>query len=139
MSWVDEAIATFGQALGMDGLALDPDGGLELALESGETLRLLSLPQAEVLVACARPLGHPAGAALRRALQLADFRQNPPWPMQAALEGNALVLQMRIPERRFTADELDGAIGYMLPLQQAMPQETSGRPGGLPTLPLGWR
>lgn len=139
MSWVDEAIAAFGQSLGMDGLALDQDLRLDLALESGEVLRILWLPQTEVLVACAKPLGLHPGAALRRALQLMDYRQPSPWPLQAALEADSLVFQLRIPERAFTVSELDGAVAQLVQLQHTVLQGQHGEPADLPSFPLSWR
>lgn len=140
MSWVEEAIAAYGRSLGMEELALDQDLRLELALDSGETIRVESLPgREEVLVGCARSLPSAAGAALRRALQLSDFRQNTPWPLQAALEGDGLVLQLRIAERSFTVNELDNAIAHLLDLQQVVRQAGQAQPAKLPVFPLGWR
>ncbi|MDB5840272.1 MAG: hypothetical protein JWQ23_2224 [Herminiimonas sp.] len=116
MNWIQQTIAEFGQSLGIPGLALDPDNRLDLAIESGESISiryLPDLPLKEVLVSRSKPLAYNRPGQLRRALRLVDFRLPTGWPVQAALSEDALIFNMRIPERSFVLNTLEQAIAQL--------------------------
>jgi len=150
MSWIEQAIADFGQTLGIPRLTLDAHGRLELDLGAGKILHIRFNPQAqaadaphyssaaaappELWIAVARPMQSPtpahSAAALRSALRLTDFRQAPPWPLQAALQGESLLLAMRIPERECTVSAIDQAREQLeLLLGQALESAYGSRSG----------
>jgi type III secretion system chaperone SycN len=116
MNWIQQTVAEFGQTLGIPALALDPDNWLDLALESGELISiqyLAELAVKEVLVSRSKPLTYNRPDQLRRALRLVDFRLPSAWPVQAALSDDALIFNMRIPERSFVLTALEQAIAQL--------------------------
>jgi len=151
MSWIEQAIADFGQTLGIPRLTLDAHGRLELDLDAGKTLHIHFNPQAdeqahypggqaappELWIAVAQPMQVPTPAhnatVLRSVLRLTDFRQAPPWPLQAALQGESLLLAMRIPERECTVSAINQAREHLdLLLGQALESAYASRSGAVP-------
>ena len=122
MSWIAPTIADFGQSIGIASLALDEGGYLELALDTGGALSILQLPNAEttdMLVGLRRPLAPPAGATLRAALRLVDFRRMPQWQAQACTLDGDLSFTLRIPKHSFVASSLQEALEELFRLHDA--------------------
>lgn len=117
MDWVADTVASFGQACGIPGLALDENGCLGLAIESGRILMLRDLARSggdEVLVIMRAPMPHPHGATARTALALADFRRSPGPAPQLAVEDDDLVATLRIARNAFVHSALDEAVAALI-------------------------
>ena len=113
MDWVADTVSSFGQGMGLPGLALDETGSIILALESGNTLCVQDLNDdgnSEVLVVLAQPLPQAPAIAVRQALQLADFRASPTWPMQISVRNDNLVVTLRMPRHSFIVSALEEAV-----------------------------
>jgi type III secretion system chaperone SycN len=126
MDWIRQAIFEFGRSVGLPQLELSAGGRLKLTLGSGGQVGMVHLGELDtpVLVfyrSCA--LAYQAGAQLRHALRLTDFRHGSPWPLQAAINSGELFLALRLPERHVTTAALEEAMGTLarlhLELQQA--------------------
>jgi hypothetical protein len=116
MDWVADTIASFGEACGIPGLALD-DGCLGLAIEGGRVLivrDLAPLGGDEVLVIMRAPLPHPHGTTARAALSLADFRRSPGPAPQLAMEEGDLIATLRIARNAFVHSTLDEAVTALI-------------------------
>ena len=75
----------FGRALGLPELSLDA-GQASLELESGARLGLL-LCDRDLLVHALQPVPHPDSSLLLRALQSAEARDRPGFPLQVGSRG----------------------------------------------------
>lgn len=122
--WIAETVRAFGADLGIDNLALDDEGGIELELEGDECLGIQHLPDmpGQMLVYWGRPLHFDAGKQLERALRLVDGRRALPWPAQAAIREGMLLLTMRMPSRAFDLPALELAVNRL----EAMQAEAAG-------------
>lgn len=113
MSWIADAIAEFGQSIGIPELALSAGGRLRMSQESGGYVGMVHLAElrSPVLMVCrSSALAYQAATQLAHALQLTDFRRGRPWPLQVAVSGGQLYLALRLPERSVTRAALDQAV-----------------------------
>jgi type III secretion system chaperone SycN len=113
MDWVSHTISSFGQSVGIPDLELDNDGCALFTLEPSGALGLQDLQPTggeEVLIMLTRPLPAPPAASVRRALTMADFRNNPMWDTQLALRGSDLVVTLRMPRHSFLMSALEEAV-----------------------------
>ena len=120
MDWIQQAISDFGDSLGMEDLALDDNGSLELVLESGELIGIVHLAEAadkEMLVYAGAPLRFDPLAQMERALQLGNARYGVLPAVQTAISNNLLVLSMRLPAREFDLPALDEAVWRLIDMQ----------------------
>jgi type III secretion system chaperone SycN len=116
VSWVDDTVAAFGRTIGIPDLALDERKRVDLALQDGCLIgirHLVDRSEPELLLCRSRAVGSGASAAVRAALRLSNFRRPHSWPTQTALADGQLMLAMRIPERGFTLDALEQALGEL--------------------------
>ncbi len=130
MDWVADTLTEFGRQLGIDHLALNERGSLQLEL-SGRPLTLE--PQVrrchqEVLVSMGCTVGHQACARAQIALDLAHAESFPPVSVQLALSGQGaqtrLIATTRLPSRAFSVTTLSSAIrGLQRWLDSVMAQE----------------
>lgn len=113
MTWVDDVVAEFGKSMGLHRLQFDDKGVVSLKFERLGTVVLEKL-DGTVLVYMAREFEpHDSGIA-RRALTLCHYREQPPYPLQAALHRDQeLVFGLRIPARDFQLPTLERAVSYL--------------------------
>ena len=121
MDWIATTIDAFGQSLGMEGLSLDSDGVLAMDAEDGaelaiQDLRALGTP--ELLVVLSKAVAGPGEAAVRAAFRLADFRHANPWAVQAGLDGEELVITVRMPIGAVMLSSLEEAVELALSLHR---------------------
>lgn len=117
MDWIQQAISDFGDSLGIEGLALDDNGSLELILESGELVGIVHIADAadkEMLVYAGAPLRFDPLAQMERALQVCNARYGVPPAVQTAISNNLLVLSIRLPAREFNLPALDEAVWRLI-------------------------
>ncbi len=115
---IDDALAEYGQQLGVPGLALGAHGVAQLELQAGG---LLAVEPArggtDVLVYLGRPLGFDGMAVLRSALAAAHYSAAPLMPLQLAISGDGpealLIALVRVPGREFTAQMLGRVVDYL--------------------------
>ncbi len=117
MDWIATTIEAFGQSLGMAGLSLDEEGLLAMDTEDGaelafQDLRAQGTP--ELLVVLSKAVPGPREAAVRAAFRLADFRQSNPWAVQASLDGEELVIAVRMPIGAVMLSSLEEAVDLAL-------------------------
>jgi type III secretion system chaperone SycN len=121
MNWVDQTIAEFGRDIGIPSLALEADRRLQLQLQNESTIQIQhfpDLPIPEVVISRSEPIRFIHAFALRKALEIADFRAASSWPLQAAANDTNLILAMRIPERAFAMNVLERAMTQLAELFQ---------------------
>ncbi len=120
MDWIDDTIEEFGRTLGMDDLAFDERGLIQLDFETTGTFGLERETEA-VLVYLRRDLPHPTADNFRRALSSCHHSQNPPFEVQPALLANGhMLFAVRIPAKDFQLPMLQRALAYLdLMLQEA--------------------
>ncbi|MBC7599811.1 MAG: hypothetical protein H7238_12450 [Polaromonas sp.] len=113
MDWVSHTVSAFGESVGIPQLELDDGGYVLFTLETGGILCVHDLEPTggdDVLIMLTAPLPMPAGACVRRALRMADFRANPTWQIQAATRGTELVLTLRMPRHAFMLSVLEDGV-----------------------------
>jgi hypothetical protein len=113
MDWVSHTVSAFGESVGIPQLELDDGGYVLFTVENGGTLCVHDLQPSggdDVLIMLTAPLPMPAGACVRKALAMADFRANPTWQMQAATRGGELVLTLRMPRHAFMLSVLEDGV-----------------------------
>jgi type III secretion system chaperone SycN len=118
--WIADTVQAFGERMGIEDLALDEDQGLELEMDAGECMGMQLLPDMpgyEMLVYWGKPLLFDPAAQLERALRLVDGRQALPWPAQAAVRKDMLIMTMRIPARSFELPTLEDAVRQLEAMQ----------------------
>lgn len=123
--WIEETVRAYGVNIGVDNLVLDADAGVELELDSGECigiLRVSDAPGGDMLVYWGRRLAFDPGPQLERALMRINGRQALPWPAQAAIRDDMLLMTMRIPASAFELPALEGALNQL----EAMQAEAAG-------------
>lgn len=123
--WIAETLRAYGSNVGIDDLALDANGGVELELDSGECIGIQHLPDVasgDILVYWGRRLNFDPGPQLERALRMVNGRQSLPWPAQAAVRDDMLIMTMRLPASSFELPTLEGAINQL----EAMQSQAAG-------------
>jgi type III secretion system chaperone SycN len=113
MTWVDDVVSEFGRSMGFPRLQFDDKGVVSLKFERLGTVVLEKLDET-VLIYMARELSPQDTEAARRALALCHYKEQPPFPLQAALHRDQeLVFGLRIPARDFQLPTLERAVSYL--------------------------
>ena len=122
MKWISEAVAGFGETMGMPGLDLGPQNFLEFEMANDVFFGMEYLPelepQAEMVVFASQQMAFDQGPSLRQALHLTDARAPSPWPLQAVASDGNLLLALRLPERAVTTAALEQAAARLLELHE---------------------
>jgi type III secretion system chaperone SycN len=124
-NWITDTVRVFGEDLGIDELALDPEQGLEFELDSGECIGIRHLPDIpgyDLLIYWGRRLQFDPASQLERSLRLVNGRQALPWPAQAAIRDDMLILTLRMPARSFDLPALEQALRQL----EAMQDQAAG-------------
>ncbi len=116
--WIQDAVAQYGQQLGLPDLALGDNGAAQLALQAGGMLAVEPAPDTgDVLVYLGRPIGFDGAAVLRNALMRAHHSAASVLPVQVAVRGDGpealLLVLARVPEREFTTSMLSRVVDYL--------------------------
>jgi len=113
MDWIDDTVQEFGHTLGMDELAFDERGLVQLNFETMGALGMEREPDG-VLVYLRRELPHPTADNFRRALTACHHAQNPPFDVQPALQADGkLLFALRIAAEEFQLPTLERALAYL--------------------------
>ena len=113
MSWIDDTLRELGRSMGLDSLAFDANGVVQLAFERTGTLGLERLER-EILIYLRRPLSHPDAATLRRALSLCHYDENAPFCVQPALQADGqLLFALRIGHPEFQLPLIERALAFL--------------------------
>jgi type III secretion system chaperone SycN len=118
--WIADTLRAYGANIGLEDFALNADGGIELELDSGECLgiqRLRDAPEDGILVYWGRGLNFDPGAQLERALGMVNGRRTLPWPTQAAIRNQMLIMTMRLPASSFELPALEEAVNQLEAMQ----------------------
>ncbi|MCR5814064.1 MAG: CesT family type III secretion system chaperone [Desulfovibrio sp.] len=110
------AINDFGHRLGMENLAIGPEG--VLALDISEVGRLyLELSrkngQEELLIYLSCPLPAHDPDLARRALAASHYAQAHPWPLWAGIHKDSLMVLVRLNERQATGQTLENVALFL--------------------------
>ena len=114
MSWVDDAVTTFGRDVGLEALRLPERGAVELAFERRGTLALERAEGAggggggdDLLLYLQRQRPHAGPERLARALALCHWRHDRAPPVRAgATDDDRLVLLLRFGAREVTPEAI---------------------------------
>ncbi|MBZ2170586.1 type III secretion chaperone SycN [Nitratidesulfovibrio sp. SRB-5] len=130
---LQEAIASFGQRMGMSGLQLPgadparPDAPRLIALDVDGMGRLhLEATDGELLIYLSRPFPAHDADMPRRMLALCHYRHARPLPLQAGVHAGQAILLTRLPERLATAAAMETATDLLARIMD----EATGRNGG---------
>ena len=105
--WVTQTLHEFGRMLGIDELAFDEQGTVQLAFEQLGVLELECAGDS-TLVCLKRSLRHPDAQTYRRALEICHYDETDFDWLQAALIGEGqLALATRIPHENFQLSNLE--------------------------------
>lgn len=120
MKWIHDAVADFGRRLGIDTLALDSHGLVQLQFESGDLLAVEPRRREEideVLVYLLRPGARTLSRSIRRGLAKSHYTEGGTLPVQVAMRGSgpeaSILALVRIPERELTAQNLAMAVEHL--------------------------
>lgn len=114
MDWIGAALQAFGRTMEIEHLSLDDEGLVALTFEDGGELALQDLHPLggnEFLVSLARPCAGDVHRALRAAFTAADHRQGHPWAVQVGLDGQDLLVTLRLPRNALMPSSLEEAVG----------------------------
>ena len=110
MSWIDDALADYGRSIGLEPLTFNERGVLCLVFELSGTLFVERLDQG-VLVYLCRELQRPNSAIYARSLDLCHWQRNHPYPVNAALrQDRLLVFAVRLSEEQVSVPTLEQVI-----------------------------
>lgn len=112
-------IESFGHRIGLDSLSLSPQGLACLAIENVGSLYLEKVEErgrSELLVYVAAPLPVPDDGAVRRLLELCDYRHARPMPVSAGVFSGRAVLLTRMDESAVTAAGIENALRMLTEL-----------------------
>lgn len=116
MGQMEQALAEFGQDIGLTALAPSPDGHVQLRLASGALLGA-STQGEEVVLHYAEPVQYDAAALAFRAMRRAGRTETAADPVQVGLrttaQGEWLVVATRLPLDRFSAREVHRLGAYL--------------------------
>lgn len=121
MDWIDAAVESFGQSMGLPSLRLDADGMLALTLDDGSEIALQDLKPhggQDFVVTLTKTCAIDPARALRSALAAADYRHSPQWAVQVALEERDLVVTLRVPRSAMLQSSLEEAVDRVLTFHQ---------------------
>ncbi len=120
MSWVDDALADFGRALGFPDLRFPASGPVSLQFERLGTLYFEPL-DGQVLTYVVRTLDRPDGELFARALDICHWRHHHPFPVHAGLHAETqLSFAVRIPDTEFTLPTIERAVDLLGQLHDAV-------------------
>jgi type III secretion system chaperone SycN len=106
MSWVDDAVASFGRNLGLARLDLPPSGAVTLAFAQRGTLALERAPEDDLLLYLQRERPHAPTPLLAKALAMCHWQMGHAFPVRAGMKDERLVLLIRLPGREVTPEAL---------------------------------
>jgi type III secretion system chaperone SycN len=112
MSWVDDAVTAFGRGMGVERMTLPDQGALQIAFERRGTFYLERAGE-DLLLYLKRSYPFAPLALLTRALDGCHWRQNRPFPVQAAMRDDDLFFLIRLVPREITLDRLERAFAYL--------------------------
>lgn len=115
MSWVDDAVGTFGREMGFAHLRLPEQGAVELAFERRGTLALERAGD-DLLLYLQRDRSHRSPDRLARALELCHWRHDRNPPVRAGSKDDRLVLLVRLREWEVTPEALAQAFERLIRL-----------------------
>ena len=119
MSWLDDAVAQFGQRLSLDGVALPEEGAVAFDFASGGSLQLERSGD-DLLVSLVRTYPFAPRPQLERALELCHWRHNRAFEPQVGLKGDDTVFVIRLAGRQVTPVALEQAIELLRELHQQL-------------------
>jgi len=110
MDWLHDTISKFGQNMGLDALALDEHGFLQLNFEQWGQF-CLELIGTDLLVYLSRPIPQYDDKAPRRALQLCHYSEGWTWlPNVALTDDEHLLFAMRLQATDVSLPNLEKAL-----------------------------
>ncbi|MBG0775392.1 MAG: CesT family type III secretion system chaperone [Desulfovibrionaceae bacterium] len=119
MNWIKDTVRDFGRSMGLDGLEPNDRGVVCLAFERLGTL-FIEQEDDDVLVYAARGLPPYSGAAWRAALEACHWTEGLPWPVNAGMRGDdVLVFLARLPGREFALPALERTLEMLGKLHDA--------------------
>jgi type III secretion system chaperone SycN len=119
LSWVDDAVATFGERLSLDGVALPEAGAVAFDFASGGSLQLERSGD-DLLVSLQRTYPFAPRQQLERALELCHWRHNRGFDPHVGLSGDDTVFVIRLQGRQVTPVALEQAIELLRELHQQL-------------------
>jgi type III secretion system chaperone SycN len=119
LSWLDDAVAEFGERLSLPGVALPEEGAVSLDFASGGSLQLERSGD-DLLVSLQR--GYPIAPPqrLEQALDLCHWRHNRGFAPQVGLLGDEIVFVIRLQGRQVTPVALEQAIELLREMHQQL-------------------
>ncbi len=115
MSWVDDAVGTFGREMGFARLRLPEQGAVELAFENRGTLALERAGD-DLLLYQQRQRQHRGIDRLSRAMDLCHWRHDRNPAVRAGVKDDRLVLLIRLREREVTPEAMAQAFERLVRL-----------------------
>lgn len=113
MSWAAPIIVDFGRSIGIDALAVDDSGAVNLRLGDDGLLCLQPMEE-EFLVYMAREIPAHEEVYKLRALALCGPERQWPWPVQAGTRGaDRLLFLMRLPQHDVSLAAIEQAMDVL--------------------------
>ncbi len=116
MNWIEKMIGEFGRQIGINNLALNTSGRLQLAADDGFSIGMIkidSLPLPELIIYISKPIQHLPEARIKSVLQLANLRKFHDWPLQVATHDGKIFLSNRIPDRSISLSVINESINFL--------------------------
>ncbi len=113
MDWSEHVVREFGQQIGISNLALIPGKRVQLDVDDGTRIGMISLttipiPELIIYVTCETLYISPE--LLKKILQISRYRSSVDWPLQAGHSERRLFFAFRIPERSVSLVSINEAI-----------------------------
>lgn len=112
MSWIDDAVARFGDSMRLDGVRLPEDGSVTFAFANTGTLHVERQGE-DVMLCLERRHPYIAERMMRAALDACHWRHNRPFDMHVGLKDDDLVLVIRLRGREVTPSALEQAFDLL--------------------------
>lgn len=123
MSWIDDAVSDFGRTMGLEPLAFNSSGVINLVFEVSGALYLERADSALLVYLC-REIDRPSAELYAAALELCHWRHNHDYPVNAALhQDKTLVFSVRLTEEQVSVPALEQVIQLLDSLQNETQQE----------------
>ncbi|HVJ68525.1 MAG TPA: CesT family type III secretion system chaperone [Caulifigura sp.] len=120
MSWVDDALASFGRSLGFNDLRFRGQGPVSLEFDRLGTL-FFEPQDGHILTYVVRKLDRPDAEFYARALDISHWRHHHAFPVSAGLHGETeLTFAVRISESEFTLPTIERAVDLLGQLHDAV-------------------